>query len=157
MKEKTKKVILLIIICTITLLILIAALRLNQKRLNEEASTSSIKNYLTEIRYEEISTHVIEDPDAIIFVSNSSNRASLEYEKKFIPVIKKYNLEIDVIYININNSVIVDPLYQNAPQLIFYKKSSVSDVIDCLVLKNKKDIINLFEERGFINDYYCFI
>lgn len=72
MKEQTKKMILLIAICTVTIGILVVALKLNQNREENLLSESKIKNYLTEIKYDEISNHVIEQPSSVIYVSNSS-------------------------------------------------------------------------------------
>ena len=67
-------------------------------------------------------------------------------------IIKKYNLENEVIYININETTIIDPIYQNAPELVFYKDGAISDIIDCSTLKSKKSIINELKERSVIDD-----
>ena len=152
MKEKTKKTILLIAICLVTLMVLFIALKLNENMKQELLSTSGMKNYLTEIKYEEIATHVVEQPNTIIYVSNSSDDSLYTFEKEFKTVIKKYNLENQIIYININDSVIVDPIYQNAPELVFYKDGQISDMIDCITLKSSDEIINVLKERSVISD-----
>ena len=72
MKEQTKRVILLVVICVVTLSVLIIALKLHENKENNSLATSDISNYLTEINYDEIEDHVIEQPSAIIYVSNSS-------------------------------------------------------------------------------------
>ena len=152
MKEKTKKTILLIAICLVTLMVLFIALKLNENMKQELLSTSGMKNYLTEIKYEEIATHVVEQPNTIIYVSNSSDDSLYTFEKEFKTVIKKYNLENEIIYININDFVIVDPIYQNAPELVFYKDGQISDMIDCTTLKSSDEIINVLKERSVISD-----
>lgn len=152
MKEKTKKTILLIAICLVTLMVLFIALKLNENRKQDLLSTSGMKGYLTEIKYEEIATHVVEQPNTIIYVSNSSDDSLYTFEKEFKTVIKKYNLENEIIYININDSVIVDPIYQNAPELVFYKDGQISDMIDCTTLKSSDEIINVLKERSVISD-----
>ena len=152
MKEKTKKTILLIAICLVTLMVLFIALKLNENMKQDLLSTSGMKGYLTEIRYEEIATHVVEQPNTIIYVSNSSDDSLYTFEKEFKTVIKKYNLENEIIYININDSVIVDPIYQNAPELVFYKDGQISDMIDCTTLKSSDEIINVLKERSVISD-----
>lgn len=152
MKEQTKKNILLVFICIITLAVLFISLKINYNRINNDLSDSNIKGYLTEINYEEISTHVIEQPKSIIYVSNSSDIKSKNFERIFKNIIKKYNLENDIIYININNKTIVDPIYQNAPELIFYKDGKIYDMIDCSTLKTKNDIIKVLKERSVISD-----
>lgn len=152
MKDQTKKLILLIVICFVTLMVLFIALKLNANRNYNLLSTSSIDKYLTEVRYDSISTHIIENSNAIIYVSNSSEESSKLFEKNFKKVIKKYNLENDIVYININDTNIVDPLYQIAPQLIFYKNGAVEDIIDCITLKTYDNIVKELEERSVIND-----
>lgn len=152
MKEKTKKVILLIVICTFTLIALFVALKLSENRRYELLKKSVVSGYLTEIKYEEISTHVIEEPNVIIYVSNSSDEKSINFENNFKKVIKDYNLENEIIYININDVNIVDPIYQNAPQLIFYKDGAVNEIVDCTTLKTSKGIVQFLEERSVISD-----
>lgn len=152
MKEQTKKLILLIAVCFVTLMVLFIALKLNANRNYNLLSTSSIDKYLTEVKYDSISTHIIENSNAIIYVSNSSEESSKLFEKNFKKVIKKYNLENEIVYININDTNIVDPLYQNAPQLIFYKNGAVEDIIDCITLKTYDNIVKELEERSVIND-----
>ena len=85
-------------------------------------------------------------------MSNSSDDKSRKFEKEFKKVVKKYNLENEIIYININDVTIVDPVYQYAPELVFYKDGEISDIIDCTILKNSKDIIKELVQRGIIND-----
>lgn len=152
MKEQTKKTILLIFICVITLAVLVVSLNIHKNRQDDLLSTSKISKYLTEIKYEEISTHVVEQPNAIIYVSNSEEDASIKFEDYFKTVVKKYNLENDVIYINIKDTTIVDPIYQYAPELVFYEDGEISDIIDCMNLKNDKDIVKVLKERSVIGD-----
>lgn len=152
MKEQTKKIILLVVICVVTLGVLIVALKLHENKQNDLLSKSDISNYLTEINYEEIANHVVEQPSTIIYVSNSSEESTNNFDEIFIPVIKKYNLENDVIYININNETIIDPVYQYAPELVFYQQGEISDIIDCTTLKTSNDVIEELEERSVIGD-----
>ena len=152
MKEQTKRVILLVVICVVTLSVLIIALKLHENKENNLLATSDISNYLTEINYDEIENHVIEQPSAIIYVSNSSEEKSVNFEKIFIPVIKEYNLENEIIYININNTTIANPFYQNAPELVFYKDGEVSDVLDVSTLTKSSEVKKILEERSVIGD-----
>ena len=152
MKKKKKKVILLVVICVFTLAVLIVALKLHENRENNLLAKSDISNYLTEINYDEIENHVIEQPSAIIYVSNSSEEKTIDFEKIFIPVIKEYNLENDIIYININETTIANPFYQNAPELIFYENAEVKDVIDVSALNKSSEVEEIFKERSVIGD-----
>ena len=152
MKEYTKKVILLVAILVVTIAVLVVALKLHDKKMDDLLSESEIKDYLTEIKYEEIENHIIEQPTSIIYVSNSSEDTTRKFDEIFIPVIKKYNLENEVIYININGVTIMDPVYQNAPELVFYKNGEISDMIYVSTLNNSDDIIDVLKERSVISD-----
>ena len=152
MKEQTKKVVLLVAICVVTLVVLIVVLKLHENKENNLLASSDISNYLTEINYDEIENHVIEQPSAIIYVSNSSEKSTKDFDKIFIPVIKEYNLENQIIYININETTLADPFYQNAPELVFYKDGEVSDVLDVSTLKTSDEIKKILTERSVIGD-----
>ncbi len=152
MKEQTKKVVLLVAICVVTLVVLIVVLKLHENKENNLLASSDISNYLTEINYDEIKNHVIEQPSAIIYVSNSSEESTKDFDKIFIPVIKEYNLENQIIYININETTLADPFYQNAPELVFYKDGEVSDVLDVSTLKTSDEIKKILTERSVIGD-----
>lgn len=152
MKDYTKKMLLLIVICFVTLMLLFIALKINKNRLENILSTSTINDYLTEIKYEEIEAHVTEQPNIVIYVSNSRDNASTKFENHFKKVVKRYNLENEIIYININDTTIADPIYQYAPELIFYKEGEISDMIDCKTLKTEMNIIEELRQRGVISD-----
>ena len=89
---KFKNLVLLIVICGSTLGILFSALKLNEARNNEMLSKSVVSNYLHEIKYDSLINHIVEEPNTIIYVSNSSDKESIKFEKKFKKVIKKYLL-----------------------------------------------------------------
>lgn len=152
MKEYIKKIILLITLCVVTLVALVVALKINYNKNKDKLSKSKIGNYLTEIKYEEISTHVVEQPNSVIYVLNSSEEETINFDKIFIPVIKKYNLENDIIYINLNNAKILDPVYQNAPEFVFYESGNMSEMVDLASVTSSDDIIKLLKERGVISD-----
>ena len=152
MKRKTKNIIILTVVCIITLGILFAALKINRNRLNNMKNDSYIDSYLTQIKYNSINDFVVENPNAIIYVSNSNSKVSSNFEKMFAKVITKYNLENNIYYINIYNANLVDQFYQNAPEIVIYKDSSVSEVIDASTLKDYNAIINVLKERSIINE-----
>ena len=107
---------------------------------------------MLEVKYEDLNNYLLETTNSIIYVSNSSSDKSIKFEKIFNKVIEDYELENNIVFININDTNIVDPLYQNAPQLLFYKSNDVIDMIDCNTLKSRKDIIKALEERSVIDD-----
>lgn len=152
MKEITKRRILFCFICTVTVVILFVAVRINTNRINNKNEVSYINDYLSEIKYDEINEVTVENPNMVIYVSNSEDEKSIKFEEIFSRVIKKYSLDNNIFYININNANIVDPFYQNAPELIIYKNQEVKEVIDASYLNTNKKLVNALKERGIIND-----
>ena len=152
MKEYTKRLILLIVICLFTLILLFVTIKLHEKRNNEILSISNLDGYLTEIKYMDLETHIIEQPNAIVYISNSGDDVSRKFEDILKEVIIKHNLENEITYININNSEITDPVYRHSPSLVFYNKGQIEDIIDCSSLNSIKHIIKIFEERGVVID-----
>ena len=152
MKEKTKKIILYILMCVITIGILFFAIRINKNRLEELDKQSKIGEYLTELNYYDVPEYLFENPNAIVYVSNSSEDSSKEFENTFKKVIKDYNLENDIVYINIYELNTNNAFYNNAPEILFYKDGVVSDAISCDALETYKDIVKIFKERGVIGD-----
>ena len=152
MKRETKNRILLAFICIVTLFALFLTIRLNKNRLQDLSDKSYVSGYLTEITYESINDYVVENPNAIIYVSDSNDSKSTEFEKIFSKAIKKYNLESSIYYININDTNIVDLFYQNAPEIVIYKDGAVSEVIDANTISTYDELIKAFKERSIINE-----
>lgn len=152
MKETTKKLILFITLCVVTVFILFIAVKINNNRKDNILSKSMISRYLTEIKYQDISNYVSEEASAIIYVSNSSDKKTIKFDEILVPVIKKYNLNNKIVYININNTNIEDHFYKNSPELVYYKNGNITDVIDASTFSGKKDVINWLKERSIIDD-----
>ena len=152
MKEKNKKLVLYIVLCVLSLVAVFVCVRTYDNYLDSLNSKSYISDYLSEVKYEDIDNHIVEVPNAIVYVSNSSNKKSTSFEKVFAKVIKKYNLENNITYININGAKIVDQLYQNSPELVFYENGSVKEIVDVSSLNSENKIIKMLKERSVIND-----
>ena len=152
MKEKNKKLILYIVLCVLSLVVIFVCVRTYDNYLESLNSKSYISDYLSEVKYEDINNHIVEVPNTIVYVSNSSSKDCTSFEKMFANLIKKYNLENNIIYININNAKIVDQLYQNSPELVFYENGNVKEVVNLSSLDSVEKIINMLKERSVIND-----
>ena len=113
-------------------------------------SKSKISDYLSGISYSDISNYTTEQPRIVIYVTKGS--INNDFEKNFIRVIRKYNLENEIVYLDIEDKNIVDPIYENSPELVIYRDGKVTDMIDCTLLKNTSSIKKALLERGIIND-----
>ena len=150
MKDKTRNTILYVIICIITLLLLVVILKLNRDRINENLSRINISDYLSGIQYDEISNYVTEQPRVVLYVTNGNNNES--FDRILIKAVKKYNLENEILYIDINNQNINNPIFENYPEFVIYKDGKITDIIDCRLYDNSNEIIKSLTERGIIND-----
>lgn len=152
MKERTKNIILYVVVCLLTILAVFISLRLYNNKIENMNNKSLVSNYLLEIKYEDISSNIQEEPNTIIYVSNSGDESSKKFERMFVKVIKKYNLENNIIYINIYNSNIIDQVYSHSPELVIYENNEINEIVDMSTLNNEKDIIRMLKERRIIND-----
>ena len=152
MSQKTKNKILFGFICVLTIFILFIAIKINSNRINNLSNVSYIGNYLQEIKYKDLDNFIVENPDVVIYVSNSSDNDSISFEKRLVKVIRKYNLENNIYYININDTNIVDPIYEHDLELVFYSDFKMSEIVDCNTLDTQNKLITALKERGLVND-----
>ena len=152
MSQKTKNKILFGFICVLTIFILFIAIKINSNRINNLSNVSYIGNYLQEIKYKDLDNFIVENPDVVIYVSNSSDNDSISFEKRLVKVIRKYNLENNIYFINITDTNIVDPIYENDLELVFYSDFKMSEIVDCNTLDTQNKLITALKERGLVND-----
>lgn len=100
----------------------------NDSKLN----TNIMSKYLTVINYNELDNYIIENKDAIIYVSILGNEDINKFEKKFKNVIIQNNLKNDILYLDISDENIdtatkklkVD---KNLPYLVVYTNGNITD------------------------------
>ena len=120
----------LIIIGTIFLLIYIYKWyqTYNQNKLN----TSIMPDYLTVINYNELDTYIVENKDAVIYVSIVGDEDINRFEKSFKNTITTNNLKDKVLYLdltnenrsNATNKLKID---ENFPYLVVYTNGKITD------------------------------
>ena len=106
----------------------------NQSKLN----TSIMNEYLTVINYNELDTYIIENKDAIIYVSILGNEDINNFEKKFKNVVRENNLKNDILYLDITNEDI------NAVT----KKLQIEEELPCLVVYTNGQITDTYSISG---------
>ena len=94
--------------------------------------TSIMDNYLTVINYNELDNYIIENKDAIIYVSILGSEKISRFEAKFKNDIVKNSLKNEILYLdltneNINNVTKNLQIEQNFPYLVVYTNGNITD------------------------------
>ena len=100
----------------------------NQNKLN----TSIMNEYLTVINYNELDNYIVENKDAIIYVSILGNEDINKFEKKFKSVVLENNLKNTILYLDITNENIEHAtkklqIEQDFPYLVVYTNGNITD------------------------------
>ena len=100
----------------------------NQNKLN----TSIMNEYLTVINYNELDDYIVENKDAIIYVSILGNEDINNFERKFKSVIIENNLKNTILYLDITNENIESAtkklkIEQEFPYLVVYTNGNITD------------------------------
>ena len=100
----------------------------NESKLN----ISIMDEYLTVINYNELDNYIIENKDAVIYVSILGNEDINKFEKKFKNIITENNLKNDILYLDISNENIASAtkklnIDENFPYLVVYTNGVITD------------------------------
>lgn len=128
---------------------------------NEVFSSSIISNYLTVINYSELDNYLIENKDAVIYVSVSNKEMIRNFEKQFKKVINKYSLNNSILYLNISSELengnlsneINEQFGIDVPYIVVFKDGAIKSKFN--IKDNKYDIdllIDYLMSEGVIND-----
>ena len=100
----------------------------NQNKLN----TSIMNNYLTVINYNELDNYIIENKDAIIYVSILGDEKINKFEKSFKNTITTNNLKESILYLDLTNENIPNAtnklkIDDQFPYLVVYTNGKITD------------------------------
>lgn len=100
----------------------------NENKLN----TSIMNEYLTVINYNELDNYIIENKDAIIYVSILGNEDINRFERKFKNIITENNLKNSILYLDLTNENIETAtkklqIEDNFPYLVVYTNGQITD------------------------------
>ena len=88
--------------------------------------------YLTVINYNELDNYIIENKDAIIYVSILGNEDINNFEKKFKNLVSEHNLKNDILYLDISNENIKSAtqkldIKEDFPYLVVFTNGVITD------------------------------
>lgn len=99
----------------------------NESKLN----VPILDKYMDVINYNELSDYLVENPDSIIYVSVLENSDIRSFEKKLKSVLKKHEIENEILYMNITDSI--NDIDKND---YMYGETSILDVPLVMVFDN---------------------
>ena len=128
---------------------------------SERLSNSTAGEYLNVIQYNELDNYLVENKDAIIYVSISNDKEIFDFEKKFRRLINKRFLINDILYMNITdelkndriNKQIKDKYSIDVPYIIIFDDGNIKSMYDIKYNGFDIDLLeNYFVEEGIISD-----
>lgn len=126
----------------------------NENKLN----TSIMNKYLTVINYNELDNYIIENKNAIIYVSILGNEDINNFEKKFKNLVSEYNLKNEILYLDISNENISNAtkklnIEEEFPYLVVYTNGLITDTYSINENNYSNDKIEKYLNRiGAINN-----
>lgn len=107
-KEKERQIppknyLYLALILVFTILLLVYILKWNKAYNESKLYTGILNEYLQVINYNELNDYIIENKDAVIYVSILGNEKIRDFEKKFKNTITNNNLRNKLLYLDITD------------------------------------------------------
>ena len=158
-KEKERKIpsknyLYLTIIIIVTSLLLVYILKWNKAYNESKLYTGRLNEYLQVINYNELNDYIVENKDAVIYVSILGNEEIRSFEKKFKNTITNNNLRNKILYLDITNenqNKVMEKLQidNNLPYLVVYTDGKISNTYSISKQKyNQKKIIKYLNRIG---------
>ena len=136
-KEKLREIpkknyIYLLLILLGTILLLIYIYKWYDTYNESELNTSIMNEYLTVINYNELDNYIIDNKDAVIYVSILGNEKINRFERKFKNAILDNNLKNEILYLDLTNENIYSvtkklQIDENFPHLVVYTNGIITD------------------------------
>lgn len=129
---------------------------------NSKLNTMILNEELQVIKYNELEDYLTENKTAIIYVSELNNQEIRTFEKKFKNLIRKYNLNNTILYLNTTDegygSFKIEDITKNSsikklPLIIIYREGKIYDIYNIKENNyNTNLLLNYLKEEGIIND-----
>ena len=130
MREVPVKNYIIVLVMTIGVVLLCFILRSMYKSNGERVYTSSIKELVHEINYDDLDNYLQENPDVILYIYDSSKKNNRNNEKSFKKLIVDNDISQYIVYIE-KNKEISDKydLNSSSPILIAYQNNVLTEVL----------------------------
>ena len=141
-----------------TMLLLIYLYKWYETYNDSRLHTNIMGEYLTVINYNELDNYIIENKNAVIYVSILGNEDINKFEKKFKSIIAANNLKNDILYLDISDENMASAtkklnIDENLPYLVVYTNGVITDTYSINDNNYSNDKIEKYLNRiGVINN-----
>lgn len=125
---------------------------------DSQLNVSIMNNYLTVINYNELGDYIIENKDAVIYVSVLGDEQIQKFEEKFKNAVLNNNLKEKILYLDLTNenrTVVTNSLEieEEFPYLVVYTNGEITDTYNIQETKyDTKKIIKYLNRIGVIEN-----
>lgn len=129
---------------------------------DNRVNTPILDDYLGVINYNELDDYLIENNDVYVYVSVLNDEKTRKFEKKFKNYVNKYNLNNNILYLDLTDESRNKKLFYNIknkynivnlPCIISFKNGILYDIYNIPEYNYDLElIISYFRIRGVIND-----
>ncbi|MBQ6495209.1 MAG: hypothetical protein IJI49_04330 [Bacilli bacterium] len=147
----------LTLIIILTILLLLYILKWNKTYNDSKLYTGILNEYLQVINYNELNDYIIENKDAVIYVSILGNEKIRDFEKKFKNTITNNNLRNKILYLDITNEdqrKVKEKLKieNDLPYLVVFTNGKITDTYSIPKVKyDPKKIMKYLNRIGAID------
>lgn len=132
-------------------------LYINKLYLSTKNNDNILNEFIKEIKTQEIDNYIIENPNFIIYLGYKNND-NKSFEKKFKKLVTKYDLQKDIVFIDISQfndedfnkfcKKYADKLLEKDSSLIIVDNQKVIDVLDITKGNNDIELVKMFFKKN---------
>ena len=132
-------------------------LYINKLYLSTKNNDNILNGFIKEIKTQEIDNYIIENPNFIIYLGYKNND-NKSFEKKFKKLVTKYDLQKDIVFIDINQfndedfnefcNKYVGKLLNKDSSLIIIDNQKVIDVLDITKENSDIELVKMFLKKN---------
>lgn len=118
-----------------------------------------LDKYMDVINYNELDDYLIENPDAIIYVSVLEDDKIREFEKKFKLSFKNNEINSDILYLDITNDIKDEDIKNDMEKKYMFNSTSITSVPSILIIENGilKNIYSISDNDYDIDKVLLFV
>lgn len=160
-KISSKNYVILVIILVSTVLL---GFYLFNSFKESDVNTSLMDNYIKLINYTEIKDYVTENRDVVIYSSVLKDKKIRNFEKNFRHVINKYELEDQIVYLNLTDLTLEERVdlsntynldgktIVDVPCLLIFKDGNLVDIYALKDNYNVDNLVTYLQKKEVINN-----